>query len=276
MPDRHLPVRPDLQQLKHQAKDLLRAIRKGDPSAIAELERYHPDKVDPADAKLANAQLVLARSYQSPSWPRLVQGCELIDAIWRNDVPAVLSLIVKNPQLLHEDATIRKSNWGPPMTYAANLGRDRIIDALLELGAKDLQSAVGRATLQGQIGTARKLHTLMGAPCPPAGALAGPAYTLSAPGTALMFELGAQVCDASGNRIAPVDVALETDSRNPSAKHQILDDVCSAWAGDARYAGDGTPSRTYRPARGTSTPRPRTFAADVCPRGNLPAGAGVP
>ncbi|MGI9078708.1 MAG: ankyrin repeat domain-containing protein [Gemmatimonadaceae bacterium] len=223
MPDRHLPVRPDLQQLRHQAKDLLRAIHKGNPSAIAELERYHPNKIDAADARLADAQLVLARSYQAHSWPRLVQACELINAIWRDDVAAVRSMISRNPQLLHEDAAIRKSNWGPPMTYAANLGRDQIIDALLELGAEDFQSAVGRATLQGQIGTARKLHALMGAPRPSAGALAGPAYTLSVPGSALMLELGAEVCDASGSRIAPVDVVLETDSRNPPAKHRILE-----------------------------------------------------
>jgi ankyrin repeat protein len=223
MPDRHLPVRPDLRQLKHQAKDLLRAIRKGDPAAIAELERYHPDKIDPADVKLADAQLVLARSYQAPGWPRLVQCCELIDAIWRDDVAAVRSLISRNPRLLHENAGIRNNNWGPPMTYAANLGRDQIIDALLELGAKDFESAVDRATLQSQIGTARKLHALMGAPRPPADSLGGPAYTLSASGTALMFELGAQVRDEDGNRLAPVDVVLETDSRKPSAKHQILE-----------------------------------------------------
>jgi ankyrin repeat protein len=223
MPDRHLPVRPDLQQLKHQAKDLLRAIRKGDPAAIADLERYHPDKIDPAAVKLADAQLVLARSYQAPSWPRLVQCCELIDAIWRDDVAAVRRLIASNPRLLHENAGIRNNNWGPPMTYAANLGRDRIIDALLELGATDLESAVDRATLQSQIGTARKLHALMGAPRPPGDALGGPAYTLSASGTALMLELGARVRDEDGKRLAPVDVVLETDSRKPEAKHQILE-----------------------------------------------------
>ena len=33
--DRHFPVRPNLEQLKHQAKDLLRAIRDGDAAARA-------------------------------------------------------------------------------------------------------------------------------------------------------------------------------------------------------------------------------------------------
>jgi hypothetical protein len=220
---RRLPVRPDLEQLKHQAKDLLRAIRVGDPSAIAELEQYHPKKPDPASAKLADAQLVLARSYEAPSWPRLVQACELIDAIWRDDVDTVRDLIVRNPHLLREHATVRDSNWGPPMTYAANLGRDRVIDALLELGATDLESAIDRATLQSKIPTARKLHALLGAPRPPADALGSPAYTLSVSGTAFLFEQGARVRDADGTLLAPVAVVLETDSRKPSAKHEILE-----------------------------------------------------
>jgi hypothetical protein len=220
---RRLPIRPNLAQLKHQAKDLLRAPRAGDPSAIAELEQYHPKKPDPASVKLADAQLVLARSYEAPSWPRLVQACELIDAIWRDDVAAVRALIVRNPQLLRQHATVRNSNWGPPLTYAANLGRDQIIDALLELGATDLESAIDRAVLQSKIATAHKLHALLGAPPLPADALGSPAYTLSVSGTAFLFERGAQVRNASGELLAPVAVVLETDSRKPSAKHEILE-----------------------------------------------------
>jgi hypothetical protein len=223
MSDRRLPVRPNLDQLKHQAKDLLRQIHSGDPAAIEELNTHHPKKVEPANAKLADAQLILARSYQAPSWPRLVLACKLIDAIWRDDVETVRKLVLKHPQLLHEHATVRDSNWGPPMSYAANLGRDAIIEMLHGLGATDLLSALARAALQSKIGTARKLHALMGSPRPPDGALGGPAYTLSVTGTALMLELGAQVRDANGKRFAPVDVVLETDSRNPDAKHQILE-----------------------------------------------------
>lgn len=223
MSDRHLPVRPDLDQLKHQAKDLLREIRRGVPAAIEQLQKHHPEKIDRASARLADAQLVLARGYGAPSWRRLVLACRLIDAIWRDDVDAVRDLVVKHPHLLHEDALVRRSNWGAPMSYAANLGRDRIITMLHGLGATDLESAVGRATLQSQIGTARMLHAMSGSPRPPADSLGGPAYTLSASGTALMLEFGAAVRDASGKRIAPVDVVLETDSRKPEAKHQILE-----------------------------------------------------
>lgn len=221
---RHLPVRPDLEQLRRQAKELLRAIHRRDSAALAELERHHPDRPAPDEAKLADAQLVLARSYHAPSWPRLVQACELIDSIWRDDVDTVRRLIRANPKLRDEDALIRtNSNWGPPMTYAANLGRDRIIDALLDLGATDLATAVDRATLQGKVDTARRLHARLGSPRPTEEDLGGPAYTLSATGTRLMLELGAPVVDEHGHRLAPVFVVLESDSRKPAAKHEILE-----------------------------------------------------
>lgn len=224
MPNRRLPVRPDLEQLRHQAKDLLREAHEGEPPALADFAQFHPRAIDPAEATLADAQLVLARSYDAQSWPRLVHACALVDAIWRDDVDAVRGLVQKYPALLHEPALVRPaSNWGPPMSYAANIGRDRIIDALLELGATDLETAVDRAALQGRVDTARRLHQRLGAPRPDARALGGPAYTLSVPGTELMLELGAPVRDAQGRGIAPVDVALETDSRNPAAKHAILE-----------------------------------------------------
>src|SRR5687768_9671811 len=38
-----------------------------------------------------------------------------------------------------------------------------------------------------------------------------------------MFEFGARVSGVDGKRLAPVHVVLETDSRKPSAKHQILE-----------------------------------------------------
>ena len=109
------------------------------------------------------------------------------------------------------------------MSYAANLGRDRIIEMLYGLGARDLEQALDRAALQGQVGTAVMLHKLMGSPPPPEGALGGPAYTLSVAGTELILKLGSKVKDADGRRLAPVDVVLETDSRKPDAKHAILE-----------------------------------------------------
>lgn len=222
MPAR-LPVRPDLDQLKHQAKDLLRAIHAGDPDALATFRESHPE-AEPAAAKLADAQLVLARTYQAPSWTRLVQAVRLATAIWDDDLDAVLQLVTANPHLIDEPVLIRSdSNWGRPMTYAANLGRDRIIRMLRERGATDLEPAAGRAALQGKVETAKMLYEMAGRPPLPDDALGGPAYTLSAEGTAFLLAMGARVVDSEGRRLAPVSVVLETDGRNPAAKHAILD-----------------------------------------------------
>lgn len=223
MPVRRLPVRPDLDQLRHQAKDLLRAVRRGEPSAVADLEQYHPRPPVPAHVRLADAQLVLARSYEASSWPRLVLACNLIDAIWKDDVDTVKKLVLEHPHLLHEPALIRTdSNWGPPLTYAANVGRDRIITMLRGLGADDLMEALGRAVLQGRIDTARLLHDMAGSPRVPAEWLEGPAYTVSDTGTAYLFEIGVELEERSGNPWAPVYVVLDSDSRKPDAKHRIL------------------------------------------------------
>ena len=223
MPDRHLPVRPDLEQLKRQAKELLAAIRAREPEALADLAKYHPNAIEPDAAKLADAQLVLARSYQAPSWNRLAIACRLTDAIWRDDLEAVRALVKRHPKLLHESALVRVSNWGPPMSYAANLGRDRIIRMLYDAGARDLHSAMERAALQSEVRTGELLYDLMGRPPLPDGLLGGPAYTLSASGTEFAFRIGARAVDEHGKRLAPADVVLETDSRDPAAKHAILE-----------------------------------------------------
>jgi hypothetical protein len=224
MAARHLPVRPDLEQLRHQAKDLLRALRRGEPSALADLREHHPERAVPEGARLADAQLVLARSYGVPSWPRLVVACRMIDAIWRDDVGEVRALVAREPRLLHEMARgTERCNWGPPMSYAANLGRDGIIAALSELGARDVESALERAILQSKIGTARALHALAGRPRPPWGAVMGPAESLSGEGMAFLLELGAEIRDGSGDRHAPVALVLETYSRNSAGKHRCLE-----------------------------------------------------
>ena len=180
MSDLHIPVRPDLEQLKNQAKDFLRDIQNGDAEAVARFNEYHTEQIAPEDAKLADAQLVLARRYGVVSWPRLKQACDLIDAIWRDDIEAVRALVTKHPNLIHEEANGKvSSNWGPPMSYAANLGRNEIIKMLADLGAADFERALDRAALQSKIETAVLLHEYLGAPLPPDGALAGTAYTLS-------------------------------------------------------------------------------------------------
>ena len=66
---RRLPIRPSLDQLRKQAKELLQQLRNGDQSAIERLRKFKADVSDPI---LADAQFVLAREHGFESWPRLV------------------------------------------------------------------------------------------------------------------------------------------------------------------------------------------------------------
>ncbi len=78
MPTRRLPSSPNLDHLKHQARDLLNAHVAGDPAAIQRLREFHPRFGRSTDAAirsaklfLSDAQLAIAREYGFPSWARL-------------------------------------------------------------------------------------------------------------------------------------------------------------------------------------------------------------
>ena len=65
-----LPPHPDLDQLRRQAKELLRAARAGQPDALARIGRVSGELV------LAGAQLALAREYGFASWPALHEAVD--------------------------------------------------------------------------------------------------------------------------------------------------------------------------------------------------------
>lgn len=220
MPSRHVPVRPNLDQLRRQAKDLLKGIRAGDPDAVAEFTSHHPRPVASDSVKLVDAQRALARSYGVSSWQRLVLACHLTDAIWNDDIATVKRLVLEHPRLLREDARGVPGNWGPPMSYAANVGRDAIVTMLHNLGAQDVQYAFERACLQGKLDTARILTNWGAKPEP--GSVMGPCETFSGSGLSFLLEQGAQLCDEQGDTLAPIGMLLETYCRNPAGKHQCF------------------------------------------------------
>src|SRR5262245_35936725 len=76
-----LPARPSLEQLRKQAKELLRDFRAGDSAAIGRLGAIIPRLADPAqsdDVILADAQFALAREYGFENWADLVRHVEAI------------------------------------------------------------------------------------------------------------------------------------------------------------------------------------------------------
>jgi ankyrin repeat protein len=74
-----LPAEPSLQQLRHQARDLQRAVRRGVPDAVAEAAQRHPGTRPDASFPLSTAQLVVARRYDFPSWTRLRRYVEVVE-----------------------------------------------------------------------------------------------------------------------------------------------------------------------------------------------------
>jgi hypothetical protein len=104
------PSRPEAAQAPGQGSP-----ESGDIAALAELSLAHPDPPAPANAQLADAQLILARSFQATSWPRLVLACEMIDAIWKDDVDRVMRIVTAHPEMNHEQpppAKATKSSGG--------------------------------------------------------------------------------------------------------------------------------------------------------------------
>ncbi len=78
MPPHSLPARPSLEQLKNQAKDLLKAYRAGQPTAVARLRESMPrrfgavnDQPDPPSVSLRDAQNVVAAEYGFASWSHM-------------------------------------------------------------------------------------------------------------------------------------------------------------------------------------------------------------
>jgi ankyrin repeat protein len=78
-----LPARPNLEQLKTQAKSLLRAAAARERGAIdrfaatlPSLAGQSPDRIDPAALALHDAQSVIAREHGFDSWPALREAVE--------------------------------------------------------------------------------------------------------------------------------------------------------------------------------------------------------
>ena len=91
MAAKELPARPNLEQFKKQAKDLVkifkafRALKSGDSEAIQRVKKYHPrfaklpdSEIASAKFALADAQLVIAREHNFESWPKFRKHIEAL------------------------------------------------------------------------------------------------------------------------------------------------------------------------------------------------------
>jgi ankyrin repeat protein len=170
MPD--LPARPDLVQLRHQAKDLLHAARVGNAAA---LERVH---VVSERVSLASAQLALAREYGFASWAKLKTEVVRRQILDDRDVDRLVALLADEPRL----ATAAMEHWcdhpkgASPLGYVAMLrydtsrdawrdvpGTEAVVKVLLSGGALvdgepgELETPLITAASYGDAGVARTL-----------------------------------------------------------------------------------------------------------------------
>jgi hypothetical protein len=190
--------------------------------ALAEFYKNHPRALPPELLKLADVQQALAHSDGLASWPRRVVACQMTDAIWRGDVPAVRRLVLRDPCRLHEPARgVRDSNWGPADVLSSQRRSGRDHRQAARPGAMEVQHAFDRACLQGKIETGRNLHAMGAHPGP--GSMMGTCETLNHAGMSFLLERGAELTDAQGNKLAPVALILKTYSRSPNRKHPGLE-----------------------------------------------------
>ena len=138
LPTRALREHPDLDQLKRQAKELLKAFTSGDADAATEVNAHYRG-ADASTFALHDAQLVLARAYGFESWPRLkayvdgVTVTRLTDAVQAGDIARVSAMLKARPELVHMD--MAENNEHRALHYAV-LRRDvPMVRLLMKAGA---------------------------------------------------------------------------------------------------------------------------------------------
>src|SRR5687768_12063046 len=146
LPTRTLRERPDLDQLKRQAKELLAAFRGGKPDVSAEVHAHYRS-ADPAVFELHDAQLVIARAYGFESWPKLkafVDGVtvgRLVEAVQSRNIEQARALLKVRPELA------RMSSDNLQVLHHAVLDRSpEMVRLLMQHGADPHEACIRTAT----------------------------------------------------------------------------------------------------------------------------------
>jgi len=115
-----LPSRPDLAQLRRQAKDLLRAAQRDDKDAVARLRAVSDRLI------LDSALLALAREYGFASWAKLKTEVDRREILDTRDMTRLNALLAEHPEL----AVTPMLHWcdhpqgATPLGYVAMLRYD--------------------------------------------------------------------------------------------------------------------------------------------------------
>lgn len=139
---RSIQTNSTLNFYKKEAKKLLKQYRNGNPEALELFEGFHPQKALLSGSKLSDAQLVLARHYGQRTWGHLTKTVEsnqqfrrLEKAFQARNKKGVSRLLNKY-HILTERLLL---------TTAVRYGDLDMVKYLYELGARDIQDALGQA-----------------------------------------------------------------------------------------------------------------------------------
>lgn len=193
-----------LENLKKQAKSLLKSVRDHDRAA---LERIAPYVKDDANFKLNDAQLVISRELGFASWARLkaflVESVGAFVAAANNgDIDAAGAMLAREPRLAQAPRALFR---------AAAMGKIDVIRLLVEHGAD-----VNAATVEDS--------SYVGTPL-----LAATEMLNEAPDTVtLLLELGADPNLEAGGE-TPLHMAMGTYARTPG-KHGVIELLLDAGA----------------------------------------------
>jgi len=150
MPIRPLPTDPSLENLKKQAKHLHKATHAGEAEALALVREFYPRAPEaPAKFLLADAQLVIARSYRFSSWAKLKQHLAIVkEFIW--DPPSNPNSPDGSPiDRFLRLACLNYGNWNLSMAEEAR----RLLAEHPEIAAADLYTAC----TVGEVGIVRDM-----------------------------------------------------------------------------------------------------------------------
>ncbi len=150
---RQLPPRPSLDQLKKQAKSLLKGQQAADSDALIRIRDSHPrwknlsdEQIASSPFALADAQLVIANEYGFASWPKLQSHIKTLEAAGataatvaslrtaagKGDLPRLNSLLDAHPELIDERGG---EGVRTPLHQAVFGNSEEAVKLLLERGA---------------------------------------------------------------------------------------------------------------------------------------------